>query len=78
LFSIAFNHYDNLYRAMQSEQKPEWLSILGYSTFGRMALLAAAVYLKLDLTLFAVYFFIWFLVVSSIQWVVSRRVKTKS
>jgi phosphatidylglycerophosphate synthase len=78
LFSIAFNHYDNLYRAMQSEQKPEWLSILGYSTFGRMALLAAAVYLKLDLTLFAAYFFVWFLVVSSIQWVVSHRVKAKS
>jgi phosphatidylglycerophosphate synthase len=78
LFSVAFNHYDNLYRAMQSEQKPEWLSILGYSTLGRMALLGAAVYLKLDLTLFAAYFFVWFLVVSSVQWVVSHRVKAKS
>jgi hypothetical protein len=78
LFSIAFNHYDNLYRAMQSEQKPEWLSILGYSTLGRMALLGAAVYLKLDLTLFAAYFLLWFLVVSSAQWIISHRVKAKS
>ena len=77
LFSIAFNHYDNLYRAMQGEQKPEWLSILGYTVFGRMALIGAALYLEVNLDLFAGYFFVWFLIVSSIQWVVSRRVKTK-
>jgi hypothetical protein len=77
LFSIAFNHYDNLYRAMQGEQKPEWLSILGYTVFGRMALIGAALYLGLNLDLFAGYFFVWFLIVSSIQWVVSHRVKTK-
>ena len=77
LFSIAFNHYDNLYRAMQGEQKPEWLSILGYTVFGRMALIGAALYLGVNLDLFAGYFFVWFLIVSSIQWVVSRRVKTK-
>ena len=77
LFSIAFNHYDNLYRAMQGEQKPEWLSILGYTVFGRMALIGAALYLGVNLDLFAGYFFVWFLIVSSIQWVVSHRVKTK-
>ncbi|CAN1487285.1 CDP-alcohol phosphatidyltransferase [Microbacteriaceae bacterium] len=78
LFSIAFNHYDNLYRAMQGEQKPEWLSILGYTVFGRIALIGAALYLGVNLDLFAGYFFVWFLIVSSIQWVVSRRVKTKT
>jgi phosphatidylglycerophosphate synthase len=78
LFSIAFNHYDNLYRAMQGEQKPEWLSILGYTVIGRMALIGAALYLGVNLDLFAGYFFVWFLIVSSIQWVVSHRVKTKA
>ena len=78
LFSIAFNHYDNLYRSMQGEQKPEWLSILGYTVIGRMALIGAALYLGVNLDLFAGYFFVWFLLVSSIQWVVSRRSKAKS
>jgi hypothetical protein len=78
LFSIAFNHYDNLYRAMQGEQKPEWLSILGYTVFGRMALIGAALYLGVNLDLFAGYFLVWFLVVSSIQWVVSHRSKAKN
>ena len=77
LFSIAFNHYDNLYRAMQGEQKPEWLSIMGYTVFGRIALIGAALYLGVNLDLFAGYFIVWFLIVSSIQWVVSHRVKTK-
>jgi hypothetical protein len=75
LFSIAFHHYDNLYRSMQGEQKPNWLSIPGFSVFGRMAFLAAAVYLGLDLNFFAAYFFLWFLLVSSVQWVVSHRAK---
>lgn len=78
LFSIAFNHYDNLYRSMQGEQKPEWLSILGYTVFGRIALLGAAVYLGLDLNMFAAYFLVWFLIVSSVQWVVSHRAKSDS
>ena len=77
LFSIAFHHYDNLYRAMQSEQKPEWLSIMGYTVFGRLALIGAALYLGVNLDFFAGYFFVWFLLVSSIQWVVSHRAKNK-
>jgi phosphatidylglycerophosphate synthase len=77
LFSIAFNHYDNLYRAMQGEQKPEWLSILGYTVIGRMALIGAALYLGVNLDLFAGYFLVWFLLVSSIQWVISHRSKAK-
>jgi len=78
LFSIAFNHYDNLYRSMQGEQKPEWLSILGYTVIGRMTLIGVAVYLGLDLNLLAAYFFVWFLLVSSMQWVVSHRTNKES
>jgi hypothetical protein len=75
LFSIAFHHYDNLYRSMQNEQKPKWLSILGLGVPGRVILLVAATFLGLNLAVFAIYFSVLFLVVSSIQWVVSHRVK---
>jgi hypothetical protein len=76
LFSIAFHHYDNLYRSMQNEEKPKWLSILGLSVPGRIVLLVAATLLGLDLTVFAVYFSVLFLVAGSIQWV-SKHSKTK-
>jgi hypothetical protein len=78
LFSIAFHHYDNLYRSMQNEQKPNWLSILGLSVPGRVILLVAATLLGLDLVVFATYFSVLFLVVSSVQWVVSRNLKASS
>jgi phosphatidylserine synthase len=78
LFSIAFHHYDNLYRSMQTEQKPKWLSVLGLSVPGRIILLSAAPFLGLDLVAIAIYFSTLFLVVSSIQWVVSHRVKASS
>jgi hypothetical protein len=77
LFSIAFHHYDNLYRSMQNEEKPKWLSVLGLSVPGRIILLFAATLLGLDLTVFAVYFAVLFLVASSIQWVISRSAKAK-
>jgi phosphatidylglycerophosphate synthase len=75
LFSIAFHHYDNLYRSMQNEEKPKWLSALGLSVPGRIILLSAATLLGLDLTVFAAYFSALFLVASSIQWVISRSSK---
>jgi Family of unknown function (DUF5941)/CDP-alcohol phosphatidyltransferase len=78
LFSIAFHHYDNLYRSMQNEEKPKWLSVLGLSVPGRIILLVAATLLGLDLTVFAVYFSVLFLVASSIQWVISHSLKAKS
>jgi hypothetical protein len=78
LFSIAFHHYDNLYRSMQNEEKPKWLSVLGLSVPGRIILLVAATLLRLDLTVFAVYFSVLFLVASSIQWVISHSLKAKS
>jgi hypothetical protein len=78
LFSIAFHHYDNLYRSMQNEEKPRLLSVLGLSVPGRIILLVAATLLGLDLTVFAIYFSVLFLVASSIQWVISRSLKANS
>jgi hypothetical protein len=77
LFSIAFNHYDNLYRSMQGEQKPGWLSILGLGIFGRIFLYSVAILLGVDLVPFAVYFVALFLFVSSFQWVWSHRSQGK-
>jgi phosphatidylglycerophosphate synthase len=78
LFSIAFHHYDNLYRSMQNEEKPKWLSVLGLSVPGRIILLVAATLLGLELAVLAVYFSVLFLVASSIQWVISHSLKAKS
>jgi phosphatidylserine synthase len=78
LFSIAFHHYDNLYRSMQNEAKPKWLSILGLSVPGRILLFVVATLLGLNLVVFAVYFSVLFLLVSSFQWVLSRRVRATS
>ena len=78
LFSIAFHHYDNLYRSMQNEQKPKWLSVLGLSAPGRIALLVLATILGWNLTFIAAYFSLLFLVASSFQWVVSRRARSSS
>jgi hypothetical protein len=78
LFSIAFHHYDNLYRSMQGEEKPKWLSALGLSVPGRIIVLAVAALIGLNLLIFAAYFSVLFLVVSSTQWVISHSVKAKS
>jgi hypothetical protein len=78
LFSIAFHHYDNLYRSMQNEEKPKWLSILGLSAPGRIVLLAVVTLLGLNLTALAAYFSVLFLVLSSYQWVVAHRSKPNS
>ena len=76
LFSIAFHHYDNLYRSMQNEQKPKWLTVLGLSVPGRLALLVLATILGWNLTFIAAYFSVLFLVASSFQWVVSHRARS--
>jgi phosphatidylglycerophosphate synthase len=78
LFSIAFHHYDNLYRSMQNEEKPKWLSALGLSVPGRIGLLVLAGILGWNLTFIAAYFSVLFLFASSFQWVVSNRRKSKS
>lgn len=75
LFSVAFHHYDNLYRSMQNEKKPKWLTILGLSVPGRIILLASAPLFGLDLVVIAIYFLVLFLVVSSFQWVISHQLE---
>ena len=73
LFSIVFHHYDNLYRALQDEKKPLWLSALGLFVGGRILLLGVAALQDWPLHHFAWYFSILFLAISSMQWVLSHR-----
>jgi len=73
LFSIVFHHYDNLYRALQDEKKPLWLSVLGLFVGGRILLLGVAALQDWPLHHFAWYFSILFLAISSMQWVLSHR-----
>jgi phosphatidylglycerophosphate synthase len=73
IFAIVFNHYDNLYRALQGEKKPSWLSALGLFVGGRILLLGVAALQGWELHYLAWYFSGLFLVVSSVQWVLSHR-----
>jgi phosphatidylserine synthase len=73
LFSIAFHHYDNLYRAMQGEQKPMWLSWAGLTVPGRLLLITVLDLLSIGLEPLAGYFLLLFLVFSSAQWVMQRK-----
>ncbi|MBU3692268.1 MAG: CDP-alcohol phosphatidyltransferase family protein [Candidatus Nanopelagicaceae bacterium] len=73
IFAIVFNHYDNLYRALQGEKKPGWLSGLGLFVGGRILLLGVAALQGWDMNYLAWYFSALFLVVSSVQWVLSHR-----
>lgn len=73
LFSIIFHHYDNLYRALQNEKKPIWLSAFGFYLGGRILLIGIALLAGVDIALIAWYFAIIFLGVSSIQWVIGHK-----
>ena len=73
LFSIAFCHYDNLYRAMQGEQKPKWLAWMGLTIIGRIAVVALATAGTLEIWLLSGYFGAVLLLGSSIQWVFARK-----
>lgn len=72
-FAIVFHHYDNLYRSLQSEKKPIWLSKLGLFIEGRLLVLAIAAFSGWGLDYFVWYFSTLFLVISSVQWVLSHR-----
>ena len=72
-FTIVFHHYDNLYRSLQNEKKPIWLSSLGLFIEGRLLVLAIAALSGWRLDYFAWYFSTLFLVISSVQWVLSHR-----
>jgi len=73
IFTIVFHHYDNLYRSLQNEKKPIWLSRLGLFIEGRLLLLGIAAFSEWNLSYIAWYFALLFLVTSSLQWVLSHR-----
>ena len=75
LFAIIYGHYDNLYRALQGEHKPKWLSIAGAFILGRLAILGIFIVFSWSLTPLVWYFGVLFLVVSSIQWVSSQKLR---
>jgi hypothetical protein len=77
LFAILFNHYDNMYRALQSEAKPKWLSFAGGFIAGRLILVSLFVYFGISLEPLLYYFALLFFVISSVQWVASRKVTVK-
>ncbi len=72
LFSILFHHYDNLYRALQGEKKPIWLSALGLFVGGRILLLGGAAITGWNFDYLTWYFGALFLGISSLQWVISH------
>lgn len=73
LFSIIFHHYDNLYRALQNEAKPIWLTAMGLNLGGRVLLLGIAIYAGWSISIFAWYFGLIFLFLSSVQWVMAHK-----
>jgi hypothetical protein len=77
LFAILFNHYDNMYRALQSEAKPKWLSIAGGFITGRLLALTALLWLGVSLHPLLYYLATLFFVVSSVQWIASRKAVAK-
>jgi hypothetical protein len=77
LFAILFNHYDNMYRALQSEAKPKWLSIAGGFITGRLLALTALLWLGVSLQPLLYYLATLFFVVSSVQWIASRKAAVK-
>jgi phosphatidylglycerophosphate synthase len=73
IFTIVFHHYDNLYRSLQNEKKPVWLSRLGLFIEGRLLLSGIAAFGEWNLSYIAWYFALLFLLTSSLQWVLSHR-----
>ena len=73
LFAIVYHHYDALYRSLQSQTFPKWLSYLGLRVEGRIALFALLLISGIDIQLVAYYFFALFLGIASIQWFLQIR-----
>lgn len=68
LFAIIYHHYDALYRALQNQSSPRWLSHLGLYVEGRILLVGLALAFGLSLEILALYFLTLFLFIASIQW----------
>ena len=73
LFAIIFGHYDNLYRALQGEHKPKWLSYAGTFIIGRILILGIFIIFSWSIAPLVWYFGALFLVVSSIQWIAGEK-----
>ena len=73
LFAIIFGHYDNLYRALQGEHKPKWLSYAGTFIIGRISLLGIFIIFSWSIAPLVWYFGVLFLVVSSVQWIAGEK-----
>jgi len=67
IFTIVFHHYDNLYRSLQNERKPIWLSRLGLFIEGRLLLSGIAAFGEWNLSYIAWYFSLLFLLTSSLR-----------
>jgi hypothetical protein len=68
LFGIVYHHYDGLYRSLQNQNFPLWLSSLGLRVEGRLLVFTIAVALSLPTMAIVVYSLILFIFVASIQW----------
>jgi phosphatidylserine synthase len=77
LFAILFNHYDNMYRALQGEHKPKWLAIAGGFIPGRVILLGIFLALGWSIVPLVWYFSLLFFLISSIQWVAGHKARSK-
>ena len=75
LFAILFNHYDNMYRALQGEHKPKWLAIAGGFIPGRVLFLGIFLALGWSIVPLVWYFSILFFLISSIQWVAGHKAR---
>ena len=73
LFAIVYHHYVALYRSLQSQSFPKWLSFLGLKVEGRIALLALLLMTGVDVQFVAYYFLALFIGIASIQWFLQIR-----
>jgi hypothetical protein len=73
LFAIVYHHYDALYRSLQSQSFPKWLSFLGLKVEGRIALLALLLMSGVEVQFVAYYFLALFIGIASIQWFLQIR-----
>lgn len=73
LFAVIYHHYDSLYRALQGENLPRWLSRLGLYVEGRIILVALIALLNLPFIWLALWFSIVFIGIATWQWFIQLR-----
>ena len=68
IFGIVYHHYDGLYRSLQNQNFPLWLSALGLRVEGRLIIFTIAIALSLPTMAILLYSLILYIFVASIQW----------